>query len=163
MPKKASNKPSEPTGYKLVSRNRKAFHDFAVLEKFEAGIVLVGTEVKSLRTGKASIAEAFGRVRNEAIWLVNCDIPAYANKGYSEHDPRRPRKLLLHGREVANISKALEEKGRTLVPLSLYFNDRGIAKVEIGLATGKGKSDKREDIKKRDHKREIDREMSRKR
>jgi len=149
------------SGHRVIARNKKASYRFHLEDRFEAGLVLLGTEVKSLRGGRGSIAEAFGRVRSREIWLVNADITPYEMGGYVNHEPKRARKLLLHKREVRKISQALVQKGYTLVPLSLYFNDRGIAKLQIALARGKRKADKRADVKERDQKMEIRREMAR--
>ena len=158
---KKEKTPSGPTGYRVVASNRRAAYKFHLDETFEGGIALLGTEVKSLRMGQVSIAEAFGRVRGGEVWLVNIDIPAYEHSGYSKHEPKRARKILLHAREIRKVAEALEQKGHTLVPLSLYFNDRGIAKIKIALARGKGKADRREDVRKREHVREVDAEMAR--
>ena len=154
---------STHTERQMVARNKRAFHDYAISDTYEAGLVLSGTEVKSLRAGGGSIAEAFGRVRDGEVWLLNANIPPYAMRGYADHEPKRPRKLLLHRKEIRRIQKALEEKGYTLVPLSLYFNARGVAKVKMALARGKRMGDRREDVKKRDAKREVEREMARSR
>ncbi|MHC5039422.1 MAG: SsrA-binding protein SmpB [Planctomycetota bacterium] len=161
--KKKKKEMSKPSGYRLVASNRKASYRYHLEDRFEAGLVLLGTEVKSLRGGKSSIAEAFGRVRGGEVWLINADIPTYAMGGYVNHEPKRPRKLLLHRREVRRIAKALETRGYTLAPLSLYFNDRGIVKMQVALARGKRKVDRREDVKARDHRRDMDREMARRR
>lgn len=166
MAQSKSRKPSgkeEPTGFKMVAQNRKARYRYHLEDPVEAGLALLGTEVKSLRAGGGSIAEAFGRVRDGEAWLLNANIPPYAMRGYADHEPKRPRKLLLHRKEIRRIQKALEEKGYTLVPLSLYFNARGVAKVKIALARGKRMGDRREDVKKRDAKREVEREMARSR
>ncbi|MHC4779805.1 MAG: SsrA-binding protein SmpB [Planctomycetota bacterium] len=151
----------KPTGYRRIAGNKKASHLYHLEERFEAGVALTGTEVKSLRGGKGSIAEAFGRIRNSEVWLLNADIPVYEMRGYANHEPKRPRKLLLHGGEIRKIVKALAIKGYTLVPTSLYFNDRGLVKVQIALAKGKRKADKRQDVRERSHKRDMDRELSR--
>jgi SsrA-binding protein len=162
MAKPSKKKTSKPdTGYRLIARNRKASYLFHLEDRFEAGLVLRGTEVKSLRGGRASISEAFGRVRDGEVWLINANITPYEKGSFENHEPKRPRKLLLHKREARKISQALEQKGYTLVPTSLYFNDRGIAKVQVALARGKRKADKREDVKRKDHKMEIRREMAR--
>ena len=153
----------KPSGFLRIAGNRKAFHLYHIEERFEAGLVLLGTEVKSLRGGKGSITEAYGRVRDGEIWLLHADIPEYAMKGYANHEPKRPRKLLLHAREVRKIVKALEIRGYTLIPTSLYFNDRGLAKVQIALARGKRKADKRQDVRERSHKRDMEREVARRR
>ena len=121
-------KKSDTPGQRVVSRNRKARHRFNVLDTLECGIQLVGSEVKSLRDGKVSLEEAYGRVRDGEVWLVGCDIPQYLQASEWNHDPRRPRKLLLHQREIKKFAGLAHEKGLTLVPLKIYFNARGIAK-----------------------------------
>lgn len=143
-------------GIKIIARNRKAFHDYHILQKVEAGLVLTGTEVKSLRDGKVAMADAFGVVRKGEIFLQNLDIPEYSHGNRMNHDPKRRRKLLLNKREITKIVVALNEKGLTLVPLSIYFKG-GWAKVEMGLAKGKRLYDKRQDMKKKDDRREMDR------
>ncbi|MGB9151517.1 MAG: SsrA-binding protein SmpB [Alphaproteobacteria bacterium] len=136
---------------KYVSLNRSARHDYFIEATVEAGIVLVGTEVKSLRTGQASIQEAFAGPKDGGIYLLNAYIPEYKQAGaHLQHETRRPRQLLLHKREANKLLGAVKREGMTLVPLGIYFNKRGIAKIEIGLAKGKHKHDKREAIKNRD-------------
>lgn len=139
-------------------KNRKARHDFHVEETYEAGIVLKGTEVKSLRAGKASLNEAFAYFKNGEIWLKNMYIKPYEHGSYNNHDERRDRKLLLKRKEIRELDRATAQKGKTLVPLKLYFKS-GYAKLLIGLATGKKQFDKREDIKEKDVKRELDRKI----
>jgi SsrA-binding protein len=139
-------------------QNRKARHEYHIDDTFEAGLVLRGTEVKSLRAGKASLNEAFAYIRNGEIWLKNMYIKPYEQGSYYNHDERRDRKLLLKRREIKEIDKAISQKGKTLVPLKLYFKG-GYAKLLIGLATGKKKYDKREDIKERDVRKELDRKI----
>lgn len=139
-------------------RNRKARHEFHVEETYEAGIALKGTEVKSLRAGKASLGESFAYISNGEIWLKNMYIKPYEHGSYNNHDERRERKLLLKKKEIREIDKAISQKGKTLVPLKLYFKG-GYAKLLIGLATGKKKYDKREDIKEKDVRRELDRKV----
>jgi SsrA-binding protein len=139
-------------------QNRKARHEFHVEETYEAGLVLRGTEVKSLRAGKASLNEAFAYIRDSEIWLKNMYIKPYEQGSYYNHDERRDRKLLLKKREIKEIDKAISQKGKTLVPLKLYFKG-GYAKLLIGLATGKKKYDKREDIKERDIRKELNRKI----
>ncbi len=141
-------------------RNRRANHDFEILERFEAGMELTGSEVKSLRQGGGSIAEAFARVRGGEVFLEGMTIPVYTEASYNNHDPLRARKLLLKRREIAEIARGLERRGLTLVPLKLYFKE-GWAKIEIGLARGKKLHDKRRTEAKKDAQREIDRAMSR--
>jgi len=143
-------------------RNKKARFNFEILETLEAGLVLEGSEVKSLRDGKGNIDEAFARVRNGEVWLYNMHIGPYDQAGQFGHDTRRTRKLLLKKREINRFLAKAVEKGSALVPLAVYFK-RGWAKVEIGVARGKREFDKREDLKKRDAKRDIAREMSRRR
>jgi len=140
---------------KYVSLNRRARHDYFITDTVEAGIVLAGTEVKSLRTGQASIQEAFASPKGDAIYLLNAYIPEYKQAGvHLQHETRRPRKLLLHRREVNKLLGAVKREGMALVPLGIYFNRRGIAKIEIGLAKGKQQKDKREAIKQREWKRD---------
>jgi SsrA-binding protein len=139
--------------------NRRARHDYEVIETFQAGLVLTGSEVKSLRAGGGSIAEAFARIDADEVWLEGANFPPYAQASYNNHDPLRRRKLLLHRREIAEIRKGLQRRGLTLVPLRLYFDDRGRAKVEVALARGRKLHDKRAAAAERDAKREIDRAM----
>ena len=135
---------------KPVARNRKAWHTYEITEKFEAGLMLKGSEVKSMRDGKATIHEAFARLRDGAFWVVGMDVALYSHAGpANNHEPRRARKLLLHNREIKKLAAKTQEKGVTLIPLSLYFV-RGVAKLELGLARGKRKFDKRDKVKKRD-------------
>lgn len=138
----------------LVAENRRARRDYAVEDTLEAGIMLVGSEVKSLREGKANIAESYAAVENGELWLVNCDIPIYNAANRFNHEPRRRRKLLVSKRELAKLAQAVERAGRTIVPLKLYFNERGIAKLLIGLATGRKSHDKRDVEAKRDWQRQ---------
>ncbi len=139
---------------KTVAENRRARFDYAIETVYEAGIVLSGTEVKSLRFGEGSIAESYAEVRGEEVWLVNSNIPEFSHGNRFNHEPKRPRKLLLHEREINKLHGAVAREGMTLVPLSIYFNGRGRAKVELALAKGKKTHDKREAIKERDWKRE---------
>lgn len=139
---------------KVVAENRRARFDYFVEERFEAGIELRGTEVKALRTGEGSIAEAYAMVEGEEVWLINSHIPQYGAGSWMNHEPRRRRKLLLRTREIDKLQGAITRQGLTLVPLSVYFNTRGKAKVELALAKGKKAHDKRETIKERDWKRE---------
>lgn len=138
---------------KLVAENRRARFDYAIEDVIEAGIQLVGTEVKSLRSGRANIAESYARTENGALWLINATIPEYPPAGQFNHEPRRPRKLLVRKRELHKLAVAVDREGRTLAPLKLYFNDRGIAKIEISVAKGKKAADKREATKDREWKR----------
>jgi len=144
---------------KVVAENRRARFDYFVDERIEAGIALMGTEVKSLRHGEGSIAESYATVDGEEVWLINSHIPEYSHGNRLNHEPRRPRKLLLKGREIAKLHGAVARQGLTLVPLSIYFNSRGRAKVELALARGKKVHDKRETVKERDWKREQQRLM----
>ena len=144
---------------KVVAENRRARYDYFLEDKFEAGIELMGTEVKSLRTGQSSIAESYALVEDEQVFLINSSIPPYGSQGYSTHEPRRRRRLLMRAREIAKLHGAITRQGLTLIPLSLYFNSRGRAKVELALARGKKVHDKRETIKDRDWKREQQRLM----
>ena len=139
---------------KIVAENRRARFEYFVEERFEAGIELKGTEVKALRTGEGSIAESYALVEGEEVWLINSHIPEYSHGNRLNHEPRRRRKLLLRGREIDKLQGAITRQGLTLVPLSVYFNTRGRAKVELALARGKKAHDKRETIKERDWKRE---------
>ena len=144
---------------KTVAENRRARFDYHIEDKFEAGIMLTGTEVKSLRFGEGSIAESYAEIRSGEAWLVNSNVPEFSHGNRYNHEPKRPRKLLLHEREIERLQGAVERKGMTLVPLSVYFNSRGRAKVELALARGKNAADKRQTIKDRDWKREQGRIM----
>ena len=139
---------------KVVAENRRARFNYAIEDSIEAGVALTGTEVKSIRTGKATIAESYADARDGEIWLVNANIPEYLQANRFNHAPKRPRKLLLHKRQVNKLIGAVEREGMTLVPLKLYFNEQGRAKVELALAKGKKLHDKRETEKKRDWNRE---------
>jgi SsrA-binding protein len=141
---------------KLVASNRKARHNFDILETHEAGLVLQGTEVKSLRDGRADLKESYARIEGGEAWLVGCHISPYAQGNRANHDPLRPRKLLLHKKEITRLLGKIMEKGLTLVPLRLYFKD-GRAKVELGLARGRKTLDKRHAIREREERREMDR------
>ena len=142
---------------KVVAENRRARYDYFIEDKFEAGIALTGTEVKSIRQGEGSIAESYATFEGEEIWLINSHIPEYSHGNRMNHEPRRKRKLLLNKREIAKLHGAVTRQGLTLIPLSLYFNGRGRAKVELALARGKKAHDKRETVKERDWKREQQR------
>jgi SsrA-binding protein len=148
---------------RLVSENRKARHRFEILESLECGIQLTGSEVKSLRDGKLSLDEAYARVKGDEVWLVGADIAEYPQATLWNHAPKRPRKLLMRGEERRKFADKAHEKGLTLVPLKVYFNARGLAKVLIGLCRGKKLHDKRESMKAADSKREIDRAMRQRR
>jgi len=144
---------------KIVAENRRARFEYFIDDVFEAGIALQGTEVKSLRFGEGSIAESYAEVKGNQVFLVNSNIPEFSHGNRYNHEPKRPRKLLLHEREISRMHGAVERKGMTLVPLSVYFNSRGKAKVELALARGKKTHDKRETIKERDWKRDQQRIM----
>ncbi len=146
------------SGTKLVAENRRARHDFHLLERLEAGIALTGTEVKSLREGRATLQGAFGEVREGEVWLVGAHIGEYAQGNVANHDPDRDRKLLLHRREISSLIGKVSERGLTLVPTRLYFKD-GRAKVELALARGKEARDKRRDIAEREARRQIERAL----
>lgn len=147
---------------KIVAQNKKARHDYHILETWEAGLVLQGTEVKSLRAGKVSLKDSYARVRNGEVFLYNCHISPYEKGTHTNHDPERVRKLLLNKREIRKLTGSVEEKGLTLTALKIYFKN-GRAKIEIGLARGKKLHDKREDIAKRDAKRDMERMRKRQR
>lgn len=146
-------------GKRLVAQNRRARHDYQIEETLEAGLVLTGTEVKSLRTGRASIGESYASEEKGEFFLINANIPIYEAASRFNHEPKRPRKLLLKKREMAKLHGAAAREGYTLVPLRLYFTPRGIAKLELGLARGKRQVDKRETEKKRDWQRQKARLM----
>jgi len=137
-------------GRKIVAVNRRARHEYFVDDVVEAGLVLTGTEVKALREGKANIAESYASPEDGAIWLINANIPEYSAGNRENHEPKRKRKLLLHKREIVRLAQAVERKGYTLTPLKLYFNERGRAKLELGVGQGKKLHDKRETSKDRD-------------
>ncbi len=145
---------SRETGRKLIAANKKARHDYAVQETFEAGLVLTGTEVKSLRAGRASLVDGYGFIRGGEVWLAGVHIPEYTEGTWTNHEPRRERKLLLHRGEIEKLLGATKESGATLVPLALYFKD-GRAKVEMALAHGKRAYDKRQSLATRDAAREV--------
>ena len=147
-------KPIQFEKTKIVAENRRAKFEYFIEQVFEAGIALTGTEVKSLRFGEGSIAEAYAEVRQEQVFLVNANIPEFSHGNRFNHEPKRPRKLLLHEREIHKMHGAVAREGMTLVPLSVYFNSKGRAKVELALAKGKKAHDKRDTIKERDWKRE---------
>jgi len=140
---------------KVVAENRRARFNYEIGDTYEAGIALTGSEVKSLRSGKATIAESYADTKGGELWLVNANIPEYLQAGpFNNHPPKRPRRLLLHQREIDRLASAVEREGMTIVPLKLYFNERGRAKIEIALARGKKLHDKRETLKKRSWERE---------
>jgi SsrA-binding protein len=144
----------------VVAQNRKARHNYFIEETFEAGLALTGTEVKSLRGGRSNIAESHATERGGEMWLVNAHIPEYTAGNRFNHEPRRPRKLLLHARQINKLIGAIQRDGKTVVPLTVYFNPRGRAKIEIALVTGKKAHDKRESIKQRDWNRQRARLLS---
>jgi SsrA-binding protein len=147
-------------GHRIVAENRQARHEFFLTDTLEAGLQLTGTEVKSLRRGQSNIAESYASVEEGGLWLINSYIPEYQGAGrFFQHEPRRKRRLLLHAKEIHKLSIAIERQGMTIVPVELYFNERGIAKLKIALAQGKKLHDKRETAKKRDWNREKARIM----
>ena len=147
-------------GRTLVAQNRRARHDYHIEDTFEAGLVLTGTEVKSLREGRASLIDGYASVANSEVWLHNVHIPQYTQGTWTNHEPRRPRKLLLHREQIRKLTSKTQETGLTIVPLSMYFKD-GYAKVEIGVARGKKTYDKRHSIAEREAKRDAARAMAR--
>jgi SsrA-binding protein len=146
---------------RIAAHNRKALHNYFIEERIEAGIALTGTEVKSLRGGKSNIVDAHAAVDANELWLVNAYIPEYTQGNRFNHEPRRKRRLLLHRRQINRLTGAIQREGYTLVPLSIFFNDRGLAKVELGLARGKKQHDKRESEKARDWQRQRQRLLTR--
>ena len=153
--------PKPESNFKIIADNRRARYNYEIGEKFEAGIALTGTEVKSLRTGKATIAESYAGVdRGGEMWLYNANIPEYLAGNRFNHEPNRPRKLLLKAREISKLAQGVEREGMTVVPLRLYFNGRGRAKIEIALAKGKQMHDKRESLKTAEAQRDMRRAMS---
>jgi SsrA-binding protein len=150
----ARPKPETFDKKKIVAENRRARYDYSIDQVYEAGIALTGTEVKSLRFGEGSIAESYAEVSDEQVWLINSNIPEFSHGNRFNHEPKRPRKLLLHAREIAKLHGAVARQGMTLVPLSIFFNGRGRAKVELALAKGKKAPDKRAATKEREWKRE---------
>jgi len=148
------------SGRKLIAQNRRARYDYSILDTFEAGLVLQGTEVKSLREGRANLTEAYATIEDGEAWIHNLHIPEYTQGTYNNHSPRRRRKLLLHGEEIVRLVGKTRESGLTLVPLSLYFSN-GRAKVEIALARGKRAYDRRQDMAERDASREMQRALGR--
>jgi SsrA-binding protein len=150
-------KPAAFDKKKIVAENRRARFDYAIETVYEAGIALTGTEVKSLRFGQGSIAESYADIRDGAVWLINSNVPEFSHGNRHNHEPKRLRKLLLHEREINRMHGAVAREGMTLVPLSVYFNGRGRAKVELALAKGRKAHDKREHIKEREWKKEAGR------
>jgi len=159
MAKKRTGSTKEaPTGDRVVTQNRRAFHEYFIEDQIEAGMVLTGTEIKSVREGKITIGEAYVRIDNGELWLIGSHITPYSHGSYTNHDPDRPRKLLAHRREIEQLREATEQKGMTLVPLRVALK-RGRAKVDVGVARGKKLWDKRQSEAARDAKRQIDRAM----
>ncbi len=147
-----------PEGVKVVSRNRRAFHDYSIDEKFECGIELVGSEVKSIRGGHVAFADSYARIRDGQVWLVGLRISPYDQASIFNHEPDRDRRLLMHKDEIRRLRRRVDERGFTLIPLQVYFKG-GLVKVELGLGKGKREYDKRQSIKQRDQRREAEREM----
>jgi SsrA-binding protein len=149
-------------GKKIIASNRRARHDYTIEDTVEAGLVLTGTEVKSLRAGRATLTDGFGQITDNEAWLHGVHIPQYTQGTWTNHEPRRTRKLLLHRKEIDRLDSSIRERGLTLVPLSMYFKD-GKVKIELGLARGKRTYDKRQDLARRDAAREVERELRRRR
>jgi SsrA-binding protein len=152
---------AEP-GKKIIASNRRARHEYTIEDVVEAGLVLTGTEVKSLRAGRATLTDGFGQITNGEAWLHSVHIPQYTQGTWTNHEPRRTRKLLMHRKEIDKLERSITERGLTLIPLSLYFSG-GKVKIELGLARGKRTYDKRHDLAKRDAAREVERELRRRR
>jgi SsrA-binding protein len=152
---------AEP-GKKIIASNRRARHEYTIEDVVEAGLVLTGTEVKSLRAGRATLTDGFGQITDGEAWLHGVHIPQYTQGTWTNHEPRRTRKLLMHRKEIDRLERSISERGLTLVPLSLYFSG-GKVKIELGLARGKRTYDKRHDLAKRDAAREVERELRRRR
>jgi SsrA-binding protein len=149
-------------GKKIIASNRRARHEYTIEDTVEAGLVLTGTEVKSLRAGRATLTDGFGQITDSEAWLHGVHIPEYTQGTWTNHEPRRTRKLLLHRREIDKLASSIRERGLTLVPLSLYFKN-GRVKIELGVGRGKRTYDKRHDLAKRDAAREVERELRRRR
>ena len=152
----SKNKTAPKEGLRIVCQNKKAYHDYEILEKIEAGLVLLGTEVKSLRQGKANLKDSYAKIRQGEVHLYGCHISAYTHASYDNHEPERVRKLLLHSFEIKRLFGKSQEKGYALIPLKIYFS-KGKAKVELGLARGKKQYDKRESLKRKEEAREMER------
>jgi SsrA-binding protein len=150
------------SGKKIIASNRRARHEYTIEEVVEAGLVLTGTEVKSLRAGRASLTDGFGQITDGEAWLHGVHIPEYTQGTWTNHEPKRTRKLLMHRKEIDKLDRSISERGLTLIPLSLYFSG-GKVKIELGLARGKRTYDKRHDLAKRDAAREVERELRRRR
>lgn len=159
---KSGAKKSDRDGVKIVAQNRAASYNYTLGEKYEAGIVLVGTEVKALREGKGGLRESYADVKNGEVWLFNCHIPEYQPGGYRNHEPLRKRKLLLHQREILKLIAATQQKGMTIVPMKIYFRD-GMAKCELAVGKGKKFHDRRESERRKEAKREADEAIRRSR
>ena len=146
---------------KVIARNKQAHREYQIQDKLEAGLVLRGTEVKSIRAGHVQLADAYVQIKDEEAYLLKATISVYDKGSWTNHEPGRPRKLLLHKREIRKLRSKIEERGLTVVPLEMYLNDKGLVKVEVGLGKGKKYHDKREDLKKRDAERDVQRAMRR--
>ena len=144
-----------------IAKNRKAWHEYEIVEKIEAGMMLLGTEVKSLRDHQCELEGAFARIVSDECWLMGCKIAPYARGGYVNHEPLRKRKLLMHRSQIHKIQTKIDQKGITLIPLRVFFNARGLAKIELGLARGKRMYDKRQKLQDQQQKRDLDRSMKR--
>ncbi len=144
---------------KNITLNKKAFHDYEIIEKFDAGLSLVGSEVKSIRDGRISLKDAYVEIKKLEAFLLNAHISQYSNASYNNHEPERPRKLLLHRREILKLDNKVKTRGVTIVPLRMFFTDKGLIKIEIALARGKREYDKKQRIIEQDIKRDLDREM----
>jgi SsrA-binding protein len=158
---KQKTQAKEAPEYKNVAVNRRALHDYEIVDRVEAGISLTGSEIKSVRQGKVSLQEAYARPEHGELWLQGAHIADYEAASYNGHEPRRPRRLLLHRAQIAELARQVEQRGLTLIPLRLYLNKRGLAKVEIAVARGRRQYDKREAIAKRDAEREMERALRR--
>lgn len=152
-----THKTKGPPGVQV--KNKKAYHNYELIEKVEAGVVLLGTEVKSLRDNGGDLDGSYARITDDECWLIGCTIAPYAQASHNNHEPMRNRKLLLHKKQIAKIKIKLAQRGFTLVPLRIYFNSRGLAKVELALATGKRQYDKRQKIQQLEQKRDVERSM----
>lgn len=156
---KNRNRAARADAQRDIARNRRALHRFEISDRFEAGLMLFGSEVKALRDRGASLGEAYGQISNGEAWIIGMHIPEYTNASMNSHEPTRTRKLLLNRREIERIADAVSQKGQTIVPLRLYFSEGGRAKLEIGIGRGRSNVDKRHAIKERDARREADRAM----
>jgi len=160
MGKKEKEKDKE-NKLRIITVNKKAFHNYEVIEKFEAGIVLLGSEIKSIREGKVNLKDSYVEIRNLEAFMLNSHISLYSNASYNNHEPERVRKLLLHKRELLKLDKKIRTKGVAVIPLRMYFNPKGKAKLEIAIAKGKREYEKKQKIKDRDIKRDVERELKR--